>query len=324
MTPILKVGSMFAGIGGICLGFKSAGTNVVWANESDPHACKTYRFNFGGAPFLVEGDIRAVVAESVPNIDILTAGFPCQAFSIAGHRKGFDDERGTLFYEVMRIIRAKKPRAVFLENVKNLKTHDGGRTFSIICSLLADEGYEVVDKVLNSTEYGGLPQNRERIYIVAFRKDDDGMCPEMVRFKFPKPVTLSISPMDIIDRHTKVMDRYYYKPGSRYFAELNAALKNPDLVYQWRRSYVRENKSNVCPTLTANMGTGGNNVPIIRDDFGIRKLTPDECLRFQGFPETFRFPELAVSHKYKQVGNSVSEPVVARIAQCIVEAIERL
>jgi len=306
------------------LGYKSAGALVVWANESDPHACKTYRFNFGGAPFLVEGDIRAVDAESVPNIDILTAGFPCQAFSIAGHRNGFDDERGTLFYEIMRIIRAKKPRAVFLENVKNLKTHDSGRTFSIICSLLTAEGYEVADKVLNSAEYGGLPQNRERIYIVAFRKDDNGLCSEMAHFKFPKPVALTISPMDIIDRHTKVMDRYYYKPDGRYFAELNVALKNPDSVYQWRRVYLRENKRGVCPTLTANMGMGGHNVPIVSDDFGIRKLTPDECLRFQGFPETFRFPELADSHKYKQVGNSVSVPVVARIAQCIVEAIERL
>lgn len=319
-----KVGSMFAGIGGICQAFESVGVRVVWANESDSHACKTYRLNLGGAPFLVEEDIRAVDAESIPDIDILTAGFPCQAFSIAGHRKGFDDERGTLFYEIIRIIRAKKPRAVFLENVKNLKTHDSGRTFSTISSLLTAEGYEVVVKVLNSTEYGGLPQNRERIYIVAFRKDDDGMCPEMVRFKFPKPVALTISPMGIIDRHTKVMDKYYYKPDGRYFAELNEALKNPNSVYQWRRVYVRENKSNVCPTLTANMGTGGHNVPIIRDDYGIRKLTPEECLRFQGFPETFRFPELADSHKYKQVGNSVSVPVVARIAQCIVEAIGRL
>lgn len=317
------IGSMFAGIGGICLAFETVGATVAWANECDPRACKTYRTNLNGAPFLVEGDICTVNAKSVPEIDVLTAGFPCQAFSIAGNRKGFDDARGALFYEVMCIIRAKKPRTVFLENVKNLKTHDNGRTFFTIYNLLVGEGYEVVDKVLNTMEYGNLPQNRERIYIVAFKKNKNGGCAEMDYFKFPEPVKLSVGLRDLIDYHTKVGDEFYYKSDHQYYAKLDAAIKNSNTVYQWRQTYVRENKRGVCPTLTANMGAGGHNVPIIRDDFGIRKLTPEECLAFQGFPKTFKFPEIADSHKYKQVGNSVSVPVVARIARCIVEAIEK-
>lgn len=317
-----KVGSMFAGIGGVCLGFINAGADVVWANEVDPYACKTYRLNFNGASFLDEGDIYDIDANSIPDMDILTAGFPCQAFSIAGYRRGFNDERGVLFYEVMRVVRVKKPRIIFLENVKNLKTHDRGNTFSVIRSLLSEEGYEVVYKVLNTTEYGNIPQNRERIYVVAFKKNIDGGCPEIDHFKFPESVKLTVGLRDLIDYHSKIGDEFYYKSNHPYYAELDATMKNPDTVYQWRRVYARENKNNVCPTLTANMGTGGHNVPIIRDDFGIRKLTPEECLALQGFPKTFKFPNFGNSHKYKQVGNSVSIPVITRIVQNIIKTME--
>lgn len=155
---------MFAGIGGICLGFKEAGADIVWANEIDHSACETYRRNFDGAPYLVEGDIHDISPDQDIHLDIVVAGFPCQAFSIAGYRKGFEDTRGTLFFEVLRIIREKKPRAVFLENVKNLMTHDNGHTYSVIRSCLEDEKYEVTERVLNTMEYGGIPQNRERIY----------------------------------------------------------------------------------------------------------------------------------------------------------------
>lgn len=320
MSEKYTAGSMFAGIGGICLGFKSAGAKIVWANEIDHYACETYRHNFNGAPFLQEEDVYKVDADSIPDLDILTAGFPCQAFSIAGYRRGFEDERGVLFYEVMRVIRAKKPRAVFLENVKNLENHDNGNTFKTIKRLLTDEGYLVTEKVMNTMNYGNIPQNRERIYVVGFRKHEDGTCPEFFSFRFPDPVKLNIGIHDVIDYHGKKDDSLYYRTDHQYYKELDETMTNPDTIYQWRRVYVRENKSNVCPTLTANMGTGGHNVPLIRDDYGIRKLTPEECLAFQGFPKSYEFPEMANSHKYKQAGNSVSVPVVKRIAQNIISA----
>ena len=320
MTERYAVGSMFAGIGGICLGFKEAGADIVWANEIDHNACETYRLNFDGAPYLVEGDIHDITPGTDLKFDIVAAGFPCQAFSVAGYRKGFEDARGTLFFEVLRIIREKQPRTVFLENVKNLMTHDNGRTYSVIRSCLEDEGYSVTERVLNTMEYGGIPQNRERIYVVAFKKRTNGSCPEMDVFKFPEPENLEKGIHDLIDVHDRKPESFYYKPEHPYYQKLDEAMTNMNTVYQWRRVYVRENKSNVCPTLTANMGMGGHNVPIIRDDFGIRKLTPEECLRFQGFPDGFAFPDMANSHKYKQAGNSVSVPVIKRIAENIISA----
>ncbi len=310
------VGSMFAGIGGICLAFKNAGAEIIWANEIDHLACETYRHNFGNS-YLVEADIKTIGVEDIPKMDILTAGFPCQAFSIAGYRKGFDDERGVLFFEVMRVICEKKPRAVFLENVKNLVTHDKGRTLKNIETCLNEEKYVFDYKVLNTTEYGNIPQNRERIYIVAFREQTD-----LDNFSFPSPTKLEKNIHDIIPMGRRQKDEYYYSKEHMYYSKLDAAIKNPDTVYQWRRTYVRENKNNNCPTLTANMGMGGHNVPIIRDNYGIRKLTPEECLMFQGFPDNFKFPEMRNSAKYKQAGNSVSITVVERIAENMIKAMK--
>ena len=253
---------------------------------------------------------------SIPDFDILTAGFPCQAFSIAGYQKGFTDDRGNVFFEVAKVLREKKPRAVFLENVKNLERHDGGRTFRIIREALNQEGYFIAHKVLNSMEYGGIPQNRERIYIVGFRNEGD-----LSRFSFPEKAELKKTIHDIVDVGHKAEDRYYYSKDSLYYEMLKEGVRRRDTVYQIRRVYVRENKKNVCPTLTANMGSGGHNVPIIRDDFGIRKLTPRECFSFQGFPESYRFPKQASNTAlYHQAGNSVVVPVVERIAERMVKA----
>ena len=311
------VGSMFAGIGGVCLGFRNAGADIIWANEIDSKACMTYRKNFG-SDYLVEEDVRKVNADSIPDIDILTAGFPCQAFSVAGHRKGFEDERGILFFEVMRLIDAKRPRVVFLENVKNLVGHDEGRTLKNIIKYLNDSGYTVEYSVLNTMEYGNIAQNRERIYIVAFRDETD-----RVGFSFPDAVPLTNTIHSVIDTSSKKNDSYYYKKDWLHYDNLESNMTSTDTVYQWRRKYVRENKSNVCPTLTANMGTGGHNVPLILDSYGIRKLTPKECLAFQGFPKTFNFAEMGNSHMYKQAGNSVSVPVVQRIAENIISAMKK-
>ncbi len=323
MSGPYGVVSLFAGIGGICLGFKQAGAEIVWANEIDPFACETYNEFYGHPSYLHQGDIYKMDVPKDIRVDIVAAGFPCQAFSVAGYRKGFADDRGVLYTQVIRIIQETGPEAVFLENVKNLMTHDGGNTYRVIKESLQEEGYVVTETVLNTMKYGNIPQNRERIYVVAFKEDSpgSGTSKAMDAFKFPDPAPLTAKLSDLIDYHTKVADKYYYSRDHKYYPILDEAMTNPDTVYQWRRVYVRENKSGVCPTLTANMGGGGHNVPIIRDDFGIRKFTPDECKAFQGFPEDLKFPEgMADSHKYKQAGNSVSVPVIRRIAENMISA----
>lgn len=311
MNNQLTALSLFAGVGGIDLGFKRAGVEIIWANDCDKHACITYRSNFENE--IVEGKIEDINTEDIPYADIVLFGFPCTPFSIAGYMKGFDDENsGHLFFEALRVIKAKKPRAFLLENVKNLVSHDKGRTFRIITDALEDAGYYFRYQVLNAMEYSNVPQNRERIYVVGFREKE--LCD---KFYFPQPVPLTKTIHDIIKPHEKKDEKYYYE-NSKYYPMLKEAMVNRNTVYQLRRVYVRENKRGVCPTLTANMGTGGHNVPLVLDDFGIRKLTPKECFLFQGFPEDFTLPDLADSHLYKQAGNSVVVPVVERIAKNMV------
>lgn len=310
-----SVGSLFAGIGGICLGFKNAGFNVKWANEIDKYACETYRLNFPDHE-LHEEDIQKIKhPEQLGAVDVITSGFPCQAFSVAGYRQGFKDERGNLFFDTARFIESIKPRAYLLENVKNLRSHDQGRTLQIIRSVLVDDlGYSFIPFVLNSKDYGNIPQSRERIYIVGFRKEAQGGV-YTSNFNIPSPIPLSRSIWDILTTDL-AEDKYYYDARFNNYHLLESSITSSRTIYQWRRKYVRENKSNVCPTLTANMGTGGHNVPLVKDKRGIRKLTPLECVRFQGFPAKFKFPDgLADCHGYKQAGNSVVVPVIERIAR---------
>lgn len=319
-----RVASLFAGIGGICQGFINAGCKIVYANEIDKNACRTYRENFDGAPYLHEGDVYNQHLNKKDRIDILTAGFPCQAFSIAGYRKGFEDERGVLYTEVHRLIDESKPKAVFYENVKNLQSHDHGRTYRIIKEGLEDLGYSVTELVMNTCDYSDIPQNRERIYVVAFKNNKKGECPAIDNFSFPDKTSYRKTLREMIDFSYQPNDYYYYDHNHKYYPLLDQAIDDPDTVYQWRRVYVRKNKKGMCPTLTANMGTGGHNVPIIRDDHDIRKLTEYECLAFQGFPENFHFPDsVARGQRYKQIGNSVSVPVVKIIAENIVKALNK-
>ena len=314
MGKKVRVASMFAGIGGICLGFKKAGAEIVWANEIDKYACCTYRENFGN-DYLVEDDIMNVDANSIPDIDILTAGFPCQPFSIAGYQKGFEDDRGNLFFEVLRVIKAKKPKVIFLENVKNLVTHDDRHTFGVITDRLKNEGYYLKYDVLNSCKYGNVPQNRERIYIVGFLDEK-----KRDKFKFPDEIDLSVKISDILNINNRVDDKYYYTEKSKYYDMIKEGIVKFNTIYQLRRIYIRENKAGVCPTLTANMGTGGHNVPLIRDNYGYRKLTPRECLLFQGFPGDYKIPiNMSDGRVYKQAGNAVTVTVIERIATNILE-----
>lgn len=313
----MKVASFFAGVGGIDIAFENAGFDVIWANEMDSNACKTYRENFKSE--LVEGDIHKIESKDIPDFDVMIGGFPCQAFSVAGYRKGFDDHRGNLFFELERIFTEKKPQVVFLENVKNLVGHDNGNTFRVILKHMQDAGYHVKYKVLNACEYGNLPQNRERIYIVGFLNRD-----AYKEFEFPDPVELKNKLSDYIDFKNKQDDRFYYTAEKyTFYPQLERDMKSSDTLYQWRRIYVRENKNNLCPTLTANMGTGGHNVPLVLTQTGIRKLTPRECFSLMGYPKSYKLPkDMAQSHLYKQAGNSVAVPVITRIAENIIKAIK--
>ncbi len=386
MGKVFKAGSLFAGIGGICLGFQQAklsdesGYEIVWANEIDEYACETYRQNFSHD--LIEGDINKVLfphlaGENGPQdqeyykhmnkkilenkIDILTGGFPCQAFSIAGDRKGFEDERGNLFWSIINLVKQLepihgKPRVLFLENVKNLKGHDKGRTYKVIKSEVEKLGYKVKEHVLNTMDFSRLPQNRERIFILCFldQRDADNftMFENLHKFKvsFSKKERIDTI-KDIINYSDQVAEKYYYTKQKHplYFVSHDEYEKIPEEdrksirvnleeqitemyeFYQVRRGmYVRKNKSGVCPTLTANMGTGGHNVALIRNHSGIRKLTPEETLRLQGFPvgRGYTMPKRCKGRPYadgllyKQAGNAVSVPVIQLLATELLKALK--
>lgn len=315
----LKTIDLFAGIGGTRIGFESAGFETAYANDFDKYATQTYRLNFGD---IHEEDLFKVVnggMKEVPKrFDILVGGFPCQPFSVAGHKRGFSDKtRGNLLFAVIEILKKRRPEAIFLENVKYLKHHDDEKTFRRVQDELKTAGYYIKAEVLNSMAHGNVPQTRERIYIVGFRSPRT-----LMKFHFPEKIPLTKTIANILDK--AIDEKYYYDRSQKFiYPKLIEAVKRRDRVYQYRRIYVRENKNGVAPTLTASMGAGGHNVPIIRDARGIRKLTPRECARLQGFPESFIFPNTqANAHLYKQIGNSVTVPVVSRIAENIRIALE--
>lgn len=316
MKKKLKVGSLYAGVGGICLGFIKAGFEVAWANEYDKNACITYRENFDHQ--LIEGDIMELEIKSLEKVDILAGGFPCQPFSVAGYRKGFDDNRGNHFFRMLDFVDEMRPKVLFFENVKNLVGHDKGNTFKVIKNEIEKRNYSFHAKVLNTKDYGNIPHNRERIFIIGF--DKNVYTQNYKLFDYPKKEKLTKKVKNIFIKD-RVDEKFYYREDKYMYEMLEKDIRKDDTVYQFRRQYVRENKSNVCPTLTANMGTGGHNVPLIKTEFGIRKLTPKECFDFQGFPKEYTLPNIANSHLYKQAGNSVSVPVIQRIAENILKTI---
>jgi len=233
-------------------------------------------------------------------------------------QKGFNDPRGNLFFEIARIVDVKRPSVIFLENVSNLLEHDGGRTFLVIYNSLVQFGYTVRYQVLDAHEYGNIPQPRSRIFIVAFL--DYQACD---KFEFPEPVKLVIGINDIIVRSDQKHKIYYYSKDSEVFRKFGRQVSDCNYIYRLSDRGLVRVRDNLCPTLTANMGTYPNRVPIIRDDFGVRKLTLRECLDFQGFPADFKFPKsITIDDAYKQIGNSVCVPVVMRIAVAIKEVLE--
>ena len=304
---------MFAGIGGIDLAFENAGCKTIWANELDKHACKTYRLNFGDE-YLVEGDIQNVNTKDIPKFDILCAGFPCQAFSSVGLLQGFEDPRGNLFFEVIRVVKDKKPRVVFLENVANLIKHDDGNTFKVIKGMLEELGYNVQFQIMNAKEYGNLPQQRNRIYIVAFKFKKN-----LMQFKYPEMIPLTRSAFDIYDKDKK--EDKYYMDGHRMWDRMMEYMTERNRVYRFTDWGLSRSREGICPTLLAAMGSRFERIPFFYDDYSVRLMTPRECARMQGFPETYKLPTENEKQVYKQIGNSVAVPVVQRIAENIVKSL---
>lgn len=307
----LRMIDLFAGTGAFTKAFEATGlVECVFANDMVKASKDIYDANFSHK--LTLGDLNDIDVTNIPTHDILTGGFPCQPFSIAGRREGFDDKRSNVFWKILEILDHHKPACVVLENVKNLTSHDEKRTFTTIVQNLEQRGYHVKFNVLNTSSITSVPQHRERIYIVCLKSREvfDRFNLEFEN-REKNPITSLLE--------DTVPDKYYYTDKSSTWDLVKTAVVKRDAVYQYRRVYVRENKSNEYPTLTANMGGGGHNVPLILDEKGIRKLTPRECFNVQGFPSDYVLPKgISDSNLYKLAGNAVSLPVVKLIADRLV------
>lgn len=294
---------LFAGIGGIRLGFESVGGKCIFSSEWDKYAQDTYEANFGERP---QGDITQIKPQTIPEHDILLAGFPCQAFSICGDRHGFLDTRGTLFFNIEEILRIKLPYAFLLENVKNLKSHDKGRTFQTIISHLEDLGYYIYHTVLNSLDFG-IPQKRERTLIVGFRDN--------INFAFPKPINIKPNLSSILENDSEVDKRYFASPTIRKNRLLKVKPNYPT------PSIWHENKSGNISALeySCALRAGASYNYLLVN--GIRRLTPKELLRLQGFPDDFKIV-VPYTQIRKQTGNSVTVPVIEAVARQMIASIE--
>lgn len=311
----LRMIDLFAGTGAFTLAFESTNAvDVVFANDMISHSKNIYDENFDH--HLTLKNLNDISIEDIPQHDILTAGFPCQPFSVAGYQEGFKDERANVFWKILSIIDHHQPKCIVLENVKNLVSHDNKKTFKIIKEKLEEKGYHICYKILNTAKITGIPHHRERIYIICLKSREAF---NKFKLEFPfiekKPINQFLE--------ADVASKYYYTERSSTWELLKANVTKSDTIYQYRRVYVRENKSKECPTLTANMGTGGHNVPIILNTTGIRKLTPRECFNLQGFPASYKLPILSDTNLYKLAGNAVSVPVVKLIAEKLIQILQQ-
>jgi len=298
-----KAIDLFAGIGGIRLGFQSAFSDqikFVFSSEIDKYARMTYESNYGDTP---HGDITKIEPQDIPSFDFLLAGFPCQPFSHAGLKKGFDDMRGTLFFDIAKIIEFHHPKVIFLENVKGFKNHDKGNTFTVVKRTLNELGYKVFAKVLNAKDFG-VPQNRERIYIVAFLDNDD--------FTFPIPPKQKVKLGDILD---KDIDKKYTISDRLWAGHQRRKLEHIEKGNGFGYSLFDEN-SKYTSTISARYYKDGSEILVAQENNNPRKITPREAARLQGFPEEFSII-VSDNQAYRQFGNSVAVPVIKSVAECI-------
>jgi DNA (cytosine-5)-methyltransferase 1 len=309
MSNGFKFIDLFAGIGGIRIAFEKQGGKCVFTSEWDKFAQLTYAENFGDVP---SGDITEIHEKDVPNHDVLLAGFPCQPFSHAGLKRGFEDIRGTLFFDIVRILKEKKPKMVLLENVKGFASHDKGNTFKVVCGTLEKLGYEVHSQVLNARDFG-VPQNRERIYIVGIDRKRTLKTP----FTFPKPPKSPVTVGEIleprVDPKYTISDKLW-KGHQRRLREHRA--KGNGFGYSLFNS-----SSQYTSTISARYYKDGSEILIEQRGKNPRKVTPREAARLQGFPDSFKIP-VSDAQAYRQFGNSVAVPVVSAIARQMVKLLK--
>ena len=314
----LNIVDLFAGTGAFSYVFNKHKDrfNCVLANDMVKPSELIYKLNFPNHNFKLK-NLNNIRVQDIPSHNILCGGFPCQPFSIAGEQKGFDDERSNVFNKIIKILKHHKPEIVILENVKNLESHDKKKTFQTIKSKLEKLSYYIKHCILDTSKFTEIPQHRERIYIICFKNKE---LYDKFNFEFPTKVNKPIKEF----LEDNIIDKYYYNNKLKVYDEIKKSVTksiDDNILYQYRRYYVRENKSNQCPTLTANMGGGGHNVPLLLDKKGIRKLTPRECFNLQGFPSDYKLPNTSDSQLYKLAGNAVSIPIVELIVNQIVNII---
>lgn len=321
---MIKFIDLFCGLGGFRIALESLGCKCVFSSDIDKYASQTYKMNFGELPF---GDITKIDNKDIPRHDILCAGFPCQPFSIAGKRLGFNDTRGTLFFEVLRILKSKRPKAFFLENVGGICSHDNGKTIEVILNSLKEIDYVAFYKVINAKDIG-YPQNRSRWYCVGFDKNQFSNALNTYMFPFPKKQKLQYTIDDLLEN--KVSKDYEITQicKENILTHLENFKKNArySVKYSLIANEVRKSKCNfrcdgISPCLTAKMGTGGNNIPVLVSQN--RKLSERECLRIMGYPDSYKIIE-NYHQSYKQIGNSVVVPIIKDIASELIKAFKTI
>lgn len=307
----IKLVDLFSGTGAFSYVFEQYDCKCVYANDILDESEQIYNLNHKNK--MVKKDINLIELDEIPYHNIITAGFNCQPFSIAGKRQGFKDERSNVIWKLMSIIEYHKPKIFIIENVKNLLTHNQGESFKKIYDIL-DENYYIKYDILDTANI--IPQHRERLYMIGFKHKKHY---NHFNFDFDYPET--IKPIKYY-LQKNIDDKYYYTDRFSVFDTIDKSVVktiNDNVLYQYRRTHIRENKSNVCPTLTANIGTGGHNSPLLRDEYGVRKLSPRECFNLQGFPKKYKLPKICDSKLYKLAGNAVSVPIIDLIANKLVD-----
>jgi len=311
-------------MGGFASGLVAAGFEIRWANDNDRHACASFRHRFPGV-HLYEQDVHTLCGDELDSVDVLAAGFPCQSFSQAGDRRGFDDPRGLLFFEIPRLVRelSAPPRFLILENVPHLLYGADGAWFNEVRREVRRCGYwfrESACWTVNVKDATDLPQDRERLFMVAASREHFTYNP----FEPPESVWTLRALEDIVDRSSRGAPESYLRPDNRYYQMIEHEMlkgESKSNIYQLRRSYVREKRNGLCPTLTANMGIGGHNVPFVRDRWGIRRLSVNEVARLQGF-DNITFPDdIPETEQYRLLGNAVCVNLARLVASVCATAL---